>query len=85
MIFFYSSHNFVYIWLCKKRNLKTKIFLKAIRLKHRKTAAAVATKGDDYNPTEIAFVLYLAVSARPKMIHNHIVHSHHHLSRGSRN
>jgi hypothetical protein len=42
-----------------------------------------AAKGDDYNPTEIAFGLYLAVTAVPKMIHNHIVHSHHHLSRGT--
>jgi hypothetical protein len=50
-------------------------------VKHRKIAAA-ATKGDDYNPTEIAFEPYLAIAARLKMIHNHIVHSHH-LSRGS--
>jgi hypothetical protein len=43
-------------------NLKTKVFLKTVRLKHRKAAAA-ATEGDDYTPTFIAFVLYLAVSA----------------------
>jgi hypothetical protein len=59
-------------------NLKTKIFWKT-------AAAAAAAKGDDYNPTEIAFGLYLAVAAGPKMIHNHIVHSHHHLSRSSHN
>jgi hypothetical protein len=48
-------------------------------------AAAAAAKSDDYNPTEIAIGLYLAIAAWPKTIHNHIVHSHHHLSRGQRN
>jgi hypothetical protein len=52
--------------------------------KNRKiAAAAAAAKGDDYNPIEIAFVPYLAVW--PKTIHNHIVHSHHHLSREQHN
>jgi hypothetical protein len=44
-------------------------------------AAVAAANGDNYNPAEIVFVLYLAIAASLKMIHNHIVHNHHHLSR----
>jgi hypothetical protein len=46
-----------------KNKLETKIFLKTL-VKHWKiaAAAAAAAKGDDYNPTEIGFGLYLTVS-----------------------
>jgi hypothetical protein len=80
-----SSHNFGYKWLWKFFFFKLRYFWRPL-VKHRKiAAAAAAAKGNDYNPTEIAFWPYLAVAAWPKTIHNHIVHSHHHLSRGRRN
>jgi hypothetical protein len=52
-------------------------------VKHERIAAvAVAAKDDDYNPTENAFGINIAIAARPKTIQNHFVHSHHHLSKG---
>jgi hypothetical protein len=78
-----SSRNFGYIRLCKKKIWKLRYSWRPL-VKHRKIAAAATAKGDDYNPTEIAFGLYLPVAAGPKTIHNQIVHSHH-FSTGTHN